>query len=167
MNLKSRYILKCLAFRALPFFLPFVAEAVALIWVVALYGSFPELVIAVTLSAIVLPAFCVYYVYNVVNFLRMIKHQETKYKIKFSDKNPKTVAKFSLWVICTDEWLISPGKFAICRQEIKNIARGESYLAYKAGVIYPVKIKTHSGKTIKLKLSDEAHAKAVRNWARR
>ena len=30
MNLKSRYILKCLAFRALPFFLPFVAEAVAL-----------------------------------------------------------------------------------------------------------------------------------------
>ena len=167
MNLKWRYIIKQLVFQALPYFGVVSAMAAALIWAVGAYGTFPELIFVIIASVIILSCILAYFIFNVVNFLDMIKKQEIKYRTKFNDKNHKTVSKFALWIICSESWLISPGKFAIHRQEIKSISLGESYLQYKQGIIYPVRIKTCSGKTFKLKFNNENHAKAVRNWARR
>jgi hypothetical protein len=166
-NLKWRYIRKQLIFRLLPYFGVVSVIAAALIWAVGAYGSFPELVFVIIASAIILSCILAHFIFNTFNFLDMIKKQEIKYRTKFNDKNHKTVSKFGLWIICSESWLISPGKFAIHRQEIKSISLGEGYLQYKQGIIYPVRIKTCSGKTLKLKFNNENHAKAVRNWARR
>ncbi len=167
MNLKRHYILKYLVLRALPFFGVICAMIAALIWCVAMYGTFFELIFVIVVSAVTILCHLVYYLYNVISFSIMIKRQETQYQTVFNDKGAKTISIFGLWAICSDRWLISPGKFAIYRGEIKSVSLGESYLQYKQGIIHPVRIKTCSGKTYQLKFGDKDKAKAVRNWARR
>lgn len=167
MNLKGRYIIKYLAFRALPFFGIVCAMVAVLIWATATYGTFSELIAVIVISAITIICHLAYYLYNVIGFSNMIKKQEIHYRTVFNNNGAKTVSIFGSWTICSDSWLILPGKFAIHRLEIKSVSIGESYLQYKTGIIYPVRIKTHSGKTFKLKFNNDTYAKAVRNWARR
>lgn len=167
MNLKNRYIMKYLVYQALPFFGVVCAMIATLIPITALYGTFPELIVVSVISAITVICHIAYYSYNVISFSRMIKKQEIQYRTVFNDNEAKTVSRFSLWAICAKDWLIVPGKLAIHRREIRSVSLGDSYLQYKNGIIYPMKIKTHSGKTFQLKFTDDARAKAVRKWARR
>ena len=166
MNLKHRYIAKYLAFRALPFFGGVCALIVALIWATAWYNTLSELIAVIVISAVVVICNLTYYVYHIINFSHMIKRQERQYRIVFDDRGAKNISILSVWLVCSNQWLIVPGKLAIFRGEIKSVALGESETHGKGGIVYPVRIKTHSGKTFRLNLSDDARAKEVRRWAR-
>ena len=166
MNPKHRYILKFLILRAFPFLGTVCIMAAALIWAVAVYGTFPELIFVSVVSAVTILCHLAYYSYHIISFSSMIKRQEAQYRTVFNDKGAKTVSIFEFWTICSDNWLISPGKFAIHKREIKSVSLGESY-SHRQSILYPVRIKTCSGKTYQLKFSNEIQAKAVRNWGRR
>jgi hypothetical protein len=97
----------------------------------------------------------------------MIKKQEQKYKTTFNDNNARIFAKHFSWIVLSDNWVFSPGKFAIFQNDIKSASTGEAYSEYKSGVIYPVKIKTFSGKVYKLKLKSQQEARTLRKWSRR
>lgn len=122
--------------------------------------------ISVVICSIALTYLFVCYLFNIISFLNMIKCQEKQYKISFDDNNSKTLAKYPLWVICSDNWLICPGKYAIHRKDIKSASIGKAQ-PLKGGIIYPVRVQTLSEKVFKLKFRDETAAKALRNWTKR
>ena len=159
--------MKYLVFRALPFLGVVCAMSVALIWATALYNTFPEWITTLVMSAITILCHLAYYAYHSIRFSKMIKKQELQYQTVFDNIGAKTLSLSPFWTVCSDKWLIVPAKFAIFKQEIKSVSLGESYSHPKGGIIYPVKIKTRSGKTFKLKFGDDTRAKALRTWARR
>ena len=166
MNLKNRYVAKYLAFRALPFFGTICIMIVALIWVTALYNTVSELIFVIVISAVTVICHLTYYAYHIISFSGMIKRQEHQYRTVFDDRGAKNISIFSIWLICSDHWLIVPGKLAIFRGEIKSVSMGEAENHGRRGTAYPVRIKTRSGRAFKLLLGDQEHARAVRKWAR-
>ena len=136
-----------------------------LIWMSKANDNSFELTISIIISTIALTTLLIYYSLNIINFLNMIKRQEKQYITTFDDKNPKVFSKYSLWIICSDNWLIYPGRLAIYRKEIKSASIGETYHV-KGSTVYPVEIKTLSGKVFNLKIKNEKDARKVRIWAR-
>lgn len=166
MNLKLRYIMKYIFFRLIPEFLIIGAVSAMLIWISMADKSSFALTASIIASAIALSLLLLYHSFNIINFLKMIKRQEKQYNIIFDDKNFKIYAKYSLWIVCSDYWLIRPGKYAIYRKAIESASIGEAH-PQKGGIIYLLKIKTHWGKAFSIKFKNEKDAKAVKNWARR
>lgn len=159
--------MRYLLFKFTPLFLLVVIMSGLLIWMTKSNDKPSELTASFVISVSSLAILIAYYSINIFTFLYMIKKQEKNYKIKFDDKNAVILEKHSSWIVCSDNWLFSPGRFAIYRKEIKSASVGEAYHANKTGVIYPIKIKTLSGKVLNLKFKNEKEMKAVRKWARR
>lgn len=103
--------------------------------------------------------------FNIVRFLVMIKRQERQHGVVFDDKNPIALAKCGLWVVCSDNWLIRPGKIAIFRKEIHSVSIADGVHS-RGGPLYPVRIKTIHKKSFKLNFKNETDARLVKKWAR-
>ena len=167
MNQKRKYIKKYICFRFIPLFVTVGILSFLVVWMTKTNNDQTELVLSIAIASIVLELVLGYYLINIVKFSNMIALQEKKYKIKFEPNTPIVLAKHSSWIICSDNWLFSPGKFAIYIKEIKAVSFGEVYHEYKTGVIYPIKIKTISLNTIKVKFKSIEDAKYVKKWARK
>ena len=168
MKLQHKYSLKYLLYHALPLLLFICAVSSLFFFGAHVNNSNLELIISVLISSIAFAIFFTYYLFNIISFLHMIKKQEKIYNVSFDVTNSRQLGgKFSLWVICSEKWLISPGKYAIYRGDIVNGSIGESYYEYRTGPIYPVRIKTKSGRTYKVKLRNDENAKFLRKWARK
>ena len=167
MNKKIIYVIKYLSFSFVPIFLLAVAMSALLILGAKTNNNSFELILALVISITVITALFLYFSINIILFVNMIKKQEKQYKTTFDDSNAKIFAKHFSWIVLSDNWVFSPGKFAIYKNDIKFASMGEAYSEYKSGVIYPVKLKTFSGKVYKLKLKNEQEARTLRKWARR
>ncbi|MBE6671532.1 MAG: hypothetical protein E7593_04945 [Ruminococcaceae bacterium] len=167
MRLVYRYIMKYVAFTVVPMLLFVGATAYAFIFAGSINNSLVELTFSIVISSVVFVCFLLYYGYNILRFLSMIKRQNKKYKVSFDDKNATNIGSiFSTRVICSDNWLICPGKIAIYYKELKSASMGECYYS-RGGAVYPVKIKILSGKTYNIKFKSEADARFLRKWARK
>ena len=167
MSKKSIYVIKYLTFSFAPVFLLAVAMSTLLIVGAKSNNNTFEIILALVISVATITALILYFSINIILFLSMIKKQEQKYKTTFNDNNARIFAKHFSWIVLSDNWVFSPGKFAIFQNDIKSASMGEAYSEYKSGVIYPVKIKTFSGKVYKLKLKSQQEARTLKKWSRR
>lgn len=166
MRTKYRYAAKYIGFRLIPFFVYLGAVSAMLLFLGGVNQSPAEQAAAILLCALAAAIFVGYSLFRILPFLRMIRRQEEQYGVIFDDKNPKTVEKWSSWIVLTDHWLILPGRLALYREEIRSASIGDAR-PQKGGTVYPVNIQTASGKTFRLKCKSEASARFVRKWARR
>ena len=166
MSKKSIYVVKYIAFSFMPVFFLAIAMSAFLIFAAKTNNSSVELILSIVIAVSTLTALILYFTINITRFLRMIQKQEKHYKTKFDDNNARIFSKHYECIVLSDNWVFSPGKFAIYQNDIKSASMGEAYIDHKC-VVYPVIIKTFSGKAYKLKLTDEQDARAIRKWARR
>ncbi len=162
---KSIYVTKYIAFSFMPVFFLAVAMSAFLIFGAKINNSSVELILSIVITVSTLTALILYFTINIIRFLRMIQKQEKHYKTKFNDNNARIFSRHYEWIVLSDKWVFSPGKFAIYQNDIKSASIGETYIDHKC-VVYPVRIKTFSSKVYIIKLTDEQDARAIRNWAR-
>ncbi len=165
MNFKHQCVMKYIAFRFVPAFLIVgTLFAMPVYMLTAETGSkSSELTIAIALFAFAMAVLLAYYGINIFNFLSMIKQQEKQYNILFDHEKSEAFTKYSLGIFCSRNWFIHPGKIAIYRKAIQSASIVEKY---DKGMIYSLRIKTHSGKSFIIKFRNEKDAKLLRKWAR-
>ena len=165
MNFKYQCVMKYIAFRFVPAFLIVgTLSAMPVYMLTAETGSkSSELTIAIALFAFAMAVLVAYYGINIFNFLSMIKQQEKQYNILFDHEKSEAFTKYSLGIFCSRNWFIRPGKIAIYRKAIQSASIIEE--RPKGGILYSLRIKTHSGKSLIMKFRNKNHAKALRKWA--
>ena len=166
MSKKSIYVVKYIAFSFMPVFFLAIAMSAFLIFAAKTNNNSFELILSIVITVSTLTALILYFTINIIRFLRMIQKQENCYKTKFDDNNAKIFSRYYSWIVLSDNWVFSPGKFAIYQNDIKSASIWEAYSDHKC-IVYPVKLKTFSGKVYKLKLTSEQDARTIRKWARR
>ena len=164
MALKWRYVLQYICFRVLPILLLMVCLSGLLICASATNGNRAESTAIGVVCVSAVAAVILYWFGNIVHFLCMIERQRKQYQTDFSNINAITVARWSRWVICSENWLIQPGKIALYRAHIQTASITET--AEKGGIRYRVNLKTKTGKRYTLKFSNETIARTIRVWAR-
>lgn len=104
-----------------------------------------------------------YYVWNTMRFSHMIDEQRKHYDIDLTCQNPMTISRLSAWIICSDYWLIQPGKIALYKKHICKVSIIES--SEKGGIFYHVMLKTMTGNQYKLTCRHKDTVKKIRAWA--
>ena len=166
MNFKYRCVAKYILRRFLPNFLIVGTLSAMPIYMLMAEVNLKtaDLVVAIALLATVIAVMLGYYTVNIAKFLQIIKQQENQYHIQFENAKSELFTKYSLGIICSRNWLIQPGKLAIYRKSIQSASIIEE--RPKGGILYSLRIKTHSGKSFIMKFRNKNHAKALRKWAR-
>ncbi|MBO5269710.1 MAG: hypothetical protein J6B77_02920 [Clostridia bacterium] len=167
MRAKCKYTLKYLAIEFLPWFLVFAALSVMLVFIANSACAPSEQFAVCALCTAGLLGFSVYHLVRVCRFLSGIAVQERKYGVFFGDDRDDRTKTYAYgMIVCTRDWVIHAGRFALYRAEIRSVSIGDAE-PQKNGSIHPVRIKTVSGKKFVLKCKNEAIARAVRNSFRR
>lgn len=166
MKKKYRYALKYTIFRFVPCLILVSAASAVITFLSTTNDSAAEFQLALILSCLAVGITLSYHLFQIGRFLYTIHRQETQHGIVFNDAHPKTLAKFYPWVVCTNDWLILPGRWALSRWEIRTASMAPAE-PDRGGPLFPVTIRTHSGKAYKIKLRRESDARYIRNWAKR
>lgn len=161
---KTKCILKYILLRTLPLFLMFASVSAAFMYM-AYSENDPLYVYLAVLGAAAVLGVTVYYAVSITRFAKMINESERKYGVIFDMNNCRTFEFLDEWIVCTDNWLLRMGKYAVYRKEIVNVSIGECLIG-KGGARYPLRIKTRSSKTIIFTFRDSDIAKEAKKWAR-
>ncbi|MBQ7012125.1 MAG: hypothetical protein IJN63_10500 [Clostridia bacterium] len=161
---KTKCIVKYILLRALPFFLTLASVSAAFMYMAYLETDPLYIPLTVLCTAAALGT-AVYYAARITRFAKMISESERRYGTVFEMNGYRTFDFFDEWIICTDNWLIRMGKYAVYRKEIVNAAVGECLIG-KGGARYPLRIKTRSTKTLVFTFRDPDDANEVKKWAR-
>ncbi len=102
-------------------------------------------------------------------FRRMIERQEKRFQTPFLDNGAVRLRDAEestmlppIYVFLNDNWIVFPGKFAICKKNIRGISSRQGEGRYSR--IFMLTIKTAEGRKYRAEFGSEQALRKIRRW---